>query len=66
METLLAVIFIVFGILQIILFFKIWGMTDNVRAILKKINTNDLVIKSQLLALSDDQENAKKIFGGIF
>ncbi|BES63090.1 hypothetical protein DCPSUM001_33340 [Dysgonomonas capnocytophagoides] len=35
-------------------------MTDNVRAILKKINTNDLVIKSQLLALADDQENAKK------
>lgn len=34
METttiVLALIFVVFGILQIILFFKIWGMTDNVR-----------------------------------
>lgn len=60
METLLAIIFIVFGLLQIILFFKIWGMTDNVRAILKKTNTNDLVIKSQLLALSDNKEEAKK------
>ena len=33
METLLGVIFIVFGLLQIILFFKIWGMTNDVREI---------------------------------
>lgn len=33
METLLAIIFIVFGVLQIILFFKIWGMTNDVRNI---------------------------------
>lgn len=33
METLLAIIFIVFGILQIILFFKLWGMTNDVRAL---------------------------------
>lgn len=30
MEDLLAIIIIVFGVLQIILFFKIWGMTNNV------------------------------------
>lgn len=36
METLLAIIFIVFGILQIILFFKIWGMTDDIREIKNK------------------------------
>lgn len=33
METLLAIIFIIFGVLQIILFFKIWGMTNDVRSI---------------------------------
>lgn len=33
METVLAIIFIIFGILQIILFFKIWGMTSDVREI---------------------------------
>lgn len=36
METLLAIIFIIFGLLQIILFFKIWGMTDDIRAIKNK------------------------------
>ena len=34
METLLAIIFV--GILQIILFFKIWGMTDDIREIKNK------------------------------
>lgn len=33
METLLAIIIIVFGVLQIILFFKMWGMTNDVRII---------------------------------
>lgn len=33
METLLAIIIVVFGLLQIILFFKIWGMTNDVNDI---------------------------------
>ena len=33
METFMAIVFLVFGILQIILFFKIWGMTNNVKKI---------------------------------
>ncbi len=31
MEGFITLVLIVFGILQIILFFKIWGMTDNVK-----------------------------------
>lgn len=40
METtslLLVVIMMIFGILQIILFFKVWGMTNNVKKIKDKI-----------------------------
>lgn len=33
MELLIAIILIVFGILQIILFFKIWGMTNDIKSI---------------------------------
>jgi uncharacterized protein YodC (DUF2158 family) len=33
---LLSIIAIVVGVLQIILFFKLWGMTDDVRAIKRK------------------------------
>lgn len=31
MEILIALVAVVFGILQIILFFKLWGMTDDVK-----------------------------------
>lgn len=32
-NTFVAFVVIVFGLLQLILFFKIWGMTNNVREI---------------------------------
>ena len=34
-------VFLVFGILQIILFFKIWGMTNNVKKIKNKLFEDD-------------------------
>lgn len=36
----ISYLFIAFGILQIILFFKIWGMTDDVKKIKNKEATN--------------------------
>lgn len=36
METFLIIVGAIFGILQIILFFKIWGMTDNVSKMVKQ------------------------------
>lgn len=47
--TILALIFLVFGILQIILFFKIWGMTNNIDRI------KDLLEK---LSISTDYDNS--------
>ena len=41
MMELLSIIGIVFGVLQIILFFKIWGMTNNVKNILNVLNSKD-------------------------
>ncbi|MGP1544907.1 MAG: hypothetical protein ACTTI1_01045 [Prevotella intermedia] len=35
METFVSLIIIVFGILQIILFFKMWEMTNNVKKLVK-------------------------------
>lgn len=35
--NLFAIVLIIFGILQIILFFKLWIMTDNVAALRRKI-----------------------------
>lgn len=47
----LTIILLVFGVLQIILFFKIWGMTNDVKRLTNKFcnndnnlsNTNDLI-----------------------
>ena len=57
METTLnivSIIIIVFGILQIILFFKVWGMTNNVNEIktmvkdyMKKYNNRPVCNKSE-------------------
>ena len=39
-DVLLYIIFFVFGILQIILFFKVWGMTNNIKKIKKHVIGN--------------------------
>ena len=41
MIELVSIIAIVFGILQIVLFFKIWGMTNDVKNILNVLNSKD-------------------------
>ena len=41
MLVLTSVIVIVFGVLQIILFFKIWGMTDNVKRLTEHFCNDD-------------------------
>lgn len=60
METVLAIIFIVFGVLQIILFFKVWGMTNDVSFIKKVLYSNNLKIKANVLALKGELTEAKK------
>ena len=40
MQNLIGWIIIIFGILQIILFFKIWVMTDNVKRIKSNLINN--------------------------
>ena len=41
MEVLISIIAIVFYVLQIILFFKVWAMTNNVKNILNLLNSKD-------------------------
>lgn len=53
---LLMFIFLVWGILEVILFFKIWGMTKNVKNISNNIlrtNTRELLRKYRLLGNKD-------------
>lgn len=48
MYAFLSVILIIFGILQIILFFKLWGMTNDVRHISEKIGAQPIDTFPQL------------------
>lgn len=43
MLDILSIILLVFGVLQIILFFKLWGMTNNVRNIWQKIDESEMI-----------------------
>lgn len=48
MELFLSIVLIIFGILQIILFFKLWGMTNDIRRISEKIGVRSNETYSQL------------------
>lgn len=43
MMEFLSIVLLVFGVLQIILFFKLWGMTNNVSLINKKLSKGNAV-----------------------
>lgn len=64
--TLIYGVIVVFGILQIILFFKLWGMTNDVRRISEKIGAQPTETYSQLekhvwqLLLENRKEDAVK------
>lgn len=45
METFMAIVFLVFGILQIILFFKVWGMTNDVKKIKNKLYEDNFPVE---------------------
>ena len=56
METItiiLGLVMLVFGILQIILFFKVWGMTNDVRKMFPKILV--LILKLEIRLSSKAQ-----------
>lgn len=44
MEVLVSIATVVFAVLNIILFFKLWGMTNNVAEILKIIERSDRIV----------------------
>lgn len=61
MEIFIAIIAIVVGALQIVLFFKIWKMTNDVRKIKKKIDADleiDRTDKIRIALLKGDKQKA--------
>lgn len=57
----LYLLILVFSVLQIILFFKIWGMTNDVEKIKYNSKRNILLVQSQACYLKGDVEKAKEL-----
>lgn len=61
MEIFITIITIVVGVLQIVLFFKLWSMTNDVRKIKKKIDADleiDRTDKIRIALLKGDKQKA--------
>ena len=57
----LTIVLLIFGVLQIILFFKVWGMTNDVNRITKKLQCEkDKTWNIRRALLYGDQERAKR------
>ena len=64
-----SIAIIVFGVLQIILFFKLWEMTNDVKKISLKHSPSkedELIDEAQLLCLDGEKENAFKCYKHAF
>ena len=69
METTLnivSIIIIVFGVLQIILFFKVWGMTNNIVKIKDRVLENDYTSEACYHYLVGDIDTAEKLLNDAF
>lgn len=67
----LTIVLAIFGVLQIILFFKMWGMTNDVDKIKRKLETQPkeedaIIIEAQLNSLNGDNEKAFELYKKAF
>lgn len=61
MENFIIILLLIFGILQIILFFKIWNMCNNVKMITRKPNCKVEAKDLNKALLIGDKNNALKL-----
>lgn len=64
--TFTYIVMIAFAILQIILFFKIWGMTTDAKRIWKKMNSNELLSEACVAYLKGDIESTERLANEAF
>lgn len=67
----LTIVLLIFGVLQIILFFKIWGMTNDVNNIKKNLEIQPeeedlLITEAQIKALNGNNEEAFELYQKAF
>ena len=61
-----GIVIIAFGILQIILFFKVWGMTNNVKRIWKNIDNKDFLSDACVSYIKGNLEETERLANEAF
>lgn len=61
LNFLLLIILLIFAVLQIVLFFKIWGMTNDIKSIKEKINPKDRLWETKRAILKGNKEMASSL-----
>ena len=61
-----GIVMIAFGILQIILFFKVWGMTNNVKCIWKKIDNKDFLSEACISYIKGNLDETERLANEAF
>lgn len=57
MEEFIIIVSLIFGILNLILFFKIWGMTNDVKRIANKVAPEEVIEKpKETVDVADDAQ----------
>ena len=69
--TFISFIIFVFGLLQLILFFKLWAMTNNVQSIKEKLKESpkqqdSIITEAQIKTLSGEKEAAFELYQKAF
>ena len=62
----LTIVLLIFGVLQIILFFKVWGMTNNITRIWKKIDNKDFLSDACIAYIKGNMEETEKLVNEAF
>ena len=63
--VILGILFFIFGLLQIILFFKLWAMTNNVKKIAQGNDSPHVDWQLRACVLTGDMDRAKKLISVI-
>ena len=63
MEAFVYLIIIVFGILQIILFFKLWGMTNDIRKLTEHFCNKEETPKPLTISKEEKEKATRQVAG---
>ena len=66
LTTIVTIVSVIFGILNIVLFFKLWGMTDDVKRMLNIMEKSYYGEKEERYEINEDEETSDRKMNSTF